>query len=212
MKKWKLVAIVIPLSIVTPFAFGIEDAEVVGPPPMIVFHVTTPDGDKEGFVLENHRLADENYLNENELLFAKYLIKFNCAWPEDVFDQIRNPSIAKDQQNIVIQTLQNAQDKCIRYQTIAMNQIPPVLREITDFKAKCLVKILDLALENENQSIENRKFISPKMQIFCEVPPDMVQCKEGLELIFKSTDGSPACVKPKTAEKLIERGWATNSE
>jgi len=197
----------------TPFAFGIEDAEGVGPSPMIVFHVTTPDGGKEGFVLEKDLLADEDYLNEKELLYAKYLIKLNCAWPEDVFDQIRNLSIiTKDQQDIVIQTLQNAQDKCIRYQTIAMNQIPPDLREITDFEAKCLVKILDFALENENQPIENRKFISPKMQIFCEVPPDMVRCNVSLQLIFKSTDGSPACVKPETAEKLIERGWATNSE
>ena len=195
----------------TPFAFGIEDAEGVGPPPMIVFHVTTPDGDKEILHFENHLLADEDYLNKTELLLAKYLIKFNCAWPEDVFDQIRNLT-ENDDQDIVIQTLQNAQDKCIEYQTIAMNQIPPDLREITDFKAKCLVKILDLVVENENQSIDNRKFISPKMQIFCEVPPDMVRCNVGLQLIFKSTDGSPACVKPETAEKLIERGWATNSE
>jgi len=207
MKKWKLVAIVIPLSIVTPFAFGIEDAEGIGPVPSIVFRVTAPEGLEEIFVLETHRLADENYLNGYELLFAKYLIKFNCAWPEDVFDQNRNLT-TKDEQDIIIQTFQNAQDKCIRYQTIAMNQIPPDLREITDFEAKCLVKILDFALENENQPIENRKFISPKMQIFCEVPPDMVRCNVGLQSIFKSTDGSPACVKPETAEKLIERGWA----
>ncbi len=38
---------------------------------------------------------------------------------------------------------------------------------------------------------------------------DEVICLEGLGLIFKSTDGSPACVKPSTAIKLIERGWGT---
>ena len=206
MMQISILLIILVISL-TPFAFGVEDVEGIGPAPSIVFWVTTPDGDKEGFVLENHRLTDEDYLKYNELLYAKYLIKFNCAWPEDVFDQIRNLT-TKDEQDIVIQTLQNAQDKCIKYQTIAMNQIPPDLREITDFEAKCLVKILDLALENENQSIENRKFISPKMQIFCEVPPDMVRCNLSLQLIFKSTDGSPACVKPETAEKLIERGWA----
>ncbi len=27
---------------------------------------------------------------------------------------------------------------------------------------------------------------------------------------FKSTDGSPACVKSETKAKLIERGWASN--
>ena len=49
---------------------------------------------------------------------------------------------------------------------------------------------------------------SPKKQIKIGINPNDVTCNEGLELIFKSTDGSPACVKPKTAEKLIERGWA----
>ena len=33
-----------------------------------------------------------------------------------------------------------------------------------------------------------------------------IVCKEGFVKVFKH-DGSPACVKPKTAEKLIERGW-----
>ena len=29
--------------------------------------------------------------------------------------------------------------------------------------------------------------------------------------MIKSEDGSPACVKPDTAQKLIERGWADNT-
>ncbi len=33
--------------------------------------------------------------------------------------------------------------------------------------------------------------------------PDEVVCRFGLELIFKTTDGSAACVKPTTAVKLI---------
>ncbi len=36
-----------------------------------------------------------------------------------------------------------------------------------------------------------------------------VVCREGLQLIFKSTNGHPACVKSSTAEKLTERGWAS---
>ena len=35
-------------------------------------------------------------------------------------------------------------------------------------------------------------------------------CVEGRKLIFKASDSFPACVKPLTAEKLIERGWAKN--
>lgn len=34
-----------------------------------------------------------------------------------------------------------------------------------------------------------------------------IVCKEGFVKIFKY-NGSPACVKPKTAEKLLQRGWA----
>lgn len=49
---------------------------------------------------------------------------------------------------------------------------------------------------------------SPKKQIKIGIDPKNVTCNDGLELIFKSTDGSPACVKPRTAQKLIERGWA----
>ena len=36
-----------------------------------------------------------------------------------------------------------------------------------------------------------------------------VKCREGLKLVFKSTDNSPACVKESTVPKLIQRGWAT---
>ncbi|MDE2589398.1 MAG: hypothetical protein KGL95_07010, partial [Patescibacteria group bacterium] len=32
---------------------------------------------------------------------------------------------------------------------------------------------------------------------------------QGLQLIFKREDGSPACIKPDTAQKLVQRGWAS---
>ena len=34
-----------------------------------------------------------------------------------------------------------------------------------------------------------------------------IQCRHSLSLIAKAKDGSPACVKPETKSKLIERGW-----
>ncbi len=48
----------------------------------------------------------------------------------------------------------------------------------------------------------------PSMQAKQGVASSDVICKDGLELIFKSSDGSSACVNPETAEKLIQRGWA----
>ena len=49
--------------------------------------------------------------------------------------------------------------------------------------------------------------LSPLKQLQSGILHDDIQCKAGLELVFKSRDNSPACVTPKTAEKLIERHW-----
>jgi len=62
----------------------------------------------------------------------------------------------------------------------------------------------------ENEGPSSTKPISPRAQIKSGIAPDEISCKTGLELILKSSDGSPACVKPSTIQKLIERGWANS--
>jgi len=52
------------------------------------------------------------------------------------------------------------------------------------------------------------QILSPLKQMQSGVSAKDVLCKEGLELIFKVSDGSAACVIPSTVSKLIERGWA----
>jgi hypothetical protein len=52
---------------------------------------------------------------------------------------------------------------------------------------------------------------SPKAQTASGFFPEDVRCKDGLQLIFKSKDNSPACVKWETSKKLIERGWGTTN-
>lgn len=37
-----------------------------------------------------------------------------------------------------------------------------------------------------------------------------IACKEGLQLVIKSKDKTPACVKPEHVNELIKRGWATH--
>ncbi len=59
------------------------------------------------------------------------------------------------------------------------------------------------------KNLDEGKHLSPVEQMKIGFLARDIICKEGLELIFKSTDNSPACVKPATAEKLIERGWAS---
>ncbi|MDE1843381.1 MAG: hypothetical protein KGH95_07010, partial [Thaumarchaeota archaeon] len=50
--------------------------------------------------------------------------------------------------------------------------------------------------------------VSPLKQFRWGILPENIQCKDNFQLIFKTDDDSPACVKPDTAKKLIERGWA----
>jgi len=51
-------------------------------------------------------------------------------------------------------------------------------------------------------------FPPPLKQIQDGADPSDVTCTEGLELIMKVSNGQPACIKPSSVEKLIERGWA----
>jgi hypothetical protein len=49
---------------------------------------------------------------------------------------------------------------------------------------------------------------SLKQQITDGTSHDDIVCKGDYNLVFKLSDGSPACVKSESAPKLIERGWA----
>jgi hypothetical protein len=51
----------------------------------------------------------------------------------------------------------------------------------------------------------------PKLQIKNGVIPEDVLCKYGLNLVFKTTDYSPVCVKTDTIKKLINREWVVFS-
>lgn len=53
---------------------------------------------------------------------------------------------------------------------------------------------------------------SPLKQFKMGVPIEKIQCKEGLVLVIRSSNSSPACVKSDSAEKLQERGWAESPE
>ncbi len=55
-------------------------------------------------------------------------------------------------------------------------------------------------------------FPPPLKQIRTGTAPENVTCTEGLELIFKSSNGNPVCVKPQSINKLVERKWGTLTE
>ncbi|MGQ0771857.1 MAG: collagenase [Nitrososphaerota archaeon] len=50
---------------------------------------------------------------------------------------------------------------------------------------------------------------SPKEQLRNGVLPNEIICKEGLTLMIRITNDSPICVKPHTADKLVQNDFAT---
>jgi len=57
----------------------------------------------------------------------------------------------------------------------------------------------------------NYDVFSIKQQLRNNVLPADIVCKNDLKLVFKSTTGSPACVKLESMVKLYERNWLSKS-
>ena len=53
---------------------------------------------------------------------------------------------------------------------------------------------------------------SPHGQFRLGVALDLIQCKEGQELVIRTTNSLPACVKSENIEKLREKGWAISEK
>jgi len=64
-------------------------------------------------------------------------------------------------------------------------------------------------MEKENTVMKMEHMDSPLKQMKSGVVASDVTCKEGLDLIFKVSDGSAKCVSSSTASKLVATGWAT---
>ncbi|MBI5698150.1 MAG: hypothetical protein HZC29_06680 [Thaumarchaeota archaeon] len=61
----------------------------------------------------------------------------------------------------------------------------------------------------DDSMMEDGQVMAPLKQMKEGIEPREVQCKEGLQLLLKKSDGSAVCVMPDTASVLMERGWAT---
>jgi hypothetical protein len=51
---------------------------------------------------------------------------------------------------------------------------------------------------------------SPRKQMKMGVDIHKIQCKSGYELVFKSINWLPSCVKSSSVAKLVEIGWASS--
>ncbi len=79
---------------------------------------------------------------------------------------------------------------------------------ITDEELREILRTDDYTKQEINKIIHT----SLKKQLEFGITPENIICKEGLELIFKVYDNSPACVKEQTISKLLERGWAISND
>lgn len=59
---------------------------------------------------------------------------------------------------------------------------------------------------------DNMTLLAPLKQFKMGSDIHDIECKSHLTLIFKEISWNPACVKPSSVEKLLERGWATDHD
>jgi len=83
--------------------------------------------------------------------------------------------------------------------------------EVASAENKDRRETIDVKFQNKSDFFSRFQEIPVKHQVDkFEFLPTKVSCKEGLVLIIKNNDNSPACVFPATAEKLSQRGgWST---
>ena len=61
-------------------------------------------------------------------------------------------------------------------------------------------------VERKQEFFANKS--SPHGQFRLGIDFDLIECRQGQEMVIKKTTQFPACVKTKNAEKLREKGWA----
>lgn len=101
---------------------------------------------------------------------------------------------------------------CTAYETLSWNFTPTKSGrysvEFYDLRGSQMT----IGFTAREQVVPKSQYVaSPLKQLTSGIPLDKIQCKEGLELILKLFDDSPACVSPETKQLLIERGWAKSS-
>jgi hypothetical protein len=97
------------------------------------------------------------------------------------------------------------------------DQILQRIAEMRDYKADLREKYQDMTEDERvefqadfRDKVSDKRFawISPHKQMLAGVAVDELECREGLNLVLKSSNGKAMCVKSATAERLIENGLA----
>lgn len=89
--------------------------------------------------------------------------------------------------------------------------IPPIKKgSSTDLREKSTIKMVLSEPEGAHFGVGQKipfGILPPLQQFKSGIPMEQIQCKENFQLVIKSNDGSPACVKPLSSIHLKLRNW-----
>ena len=129
-------------------------------------------------------------------------VDVTCVWEGrasvtfNVYDKIQH-------QTIILTTNEIQSQNVGSYEIVLIDVLPyPV--STTDISEDYVATII--ISKNKNDLI-----LPPLKQFKNGISVELIECNPGLSLIIKNSDGFPACVKPETKTKLIERNWTTNT-
>ena len=89
------------------------------------------------------------------------------------------------------------------------NVNPAEMSSITDEIISKFVEISGVESKKSEHVMEAFGHLAPLKQIKEGIASEDVKCKEGFQLIFKASNGNPACVSAVSAEKLASLGWSS---
>jgi len=94
-------------------------------------------------------------------------------------------------------------DEAMEEETIQATDVPAVTDEAMEEEMDASEK------KGSNASAMGLSKMSPRAQMNQGVDSAEVKCRQGFDLVMKNSNGSAACVKFQSVEKLIQRGWAS---
>ncbi|MCE9653181.1 MAG: hypothetical protein K8Q89_09065 [Nitrosarchaeum sp.] len=168
------------------------------------------------FALEPQSMASDNHVMIN-LHQTKSMDNLEVTFSE--IDDSRCPSdvtcVWEGRASVTLHIYDHLQNQTI---ILTTNETPS--KNVGVYKIS-LIDILPYPVSTKNISQDYVVIISisknqsetillPLKQFKNGVKPELVECNSGLSLIIKNNDGHPACVKPETKARLIDRNWATN--
>lgn len=125
-----------------------------------------------------------------------------CVWQGEAKISINVIKDSQDLGNFVLSTLEEKTIQTFDSFTIKLVEVQPYPYSNKEIMLSDYVVTLVVS--------DTHTVVSPLKQYLGGVPIDRIVCSAELQLVMKKTDGKPACVKPDSVAKLIERGWAVH--